>query len=82
LGAWERLLEATRGVGKLFFLLLRSPSSIEIFFPFGLERMIFYEIGGRDTNERRNWSMKQSPRLMGEGCFYFIVSISSYSSFL
>jgi len=27
LGDWERLLEATRGVGKLFLFLLGSPSS-------------------------------------------------------
>jgi len=27
LGAWERLLEAIRGVGKLSLLLLGSPSS-------------------------------------------------------
>jgi len=27
LGAWERLLEAIRGVGKLSLLLLESPSS-------------------------------------------------------
>jgi len=30
LGAWERLLEAIRGVGKLSLLLLGSPSSMEV----------------------------------------------------
>jgi len=58
LSAWERLLEAARVLGNFSFsllgLLLHGG-----FTPFGLEMMMGYEIGGRDANERHNWSMKQ-----------------------
>jgi len=47
LGAWERLLEAIRGVEKLSLLLLEFPSS-------SMERMMGYEIEGGDANGRRN----------------------------
>jgi len=51
LGAWERLLEAIRGV-------LPSPSWVSFFIhggftPFGFERMMGYKIGGGDVNGRR-----------------------------
>jgi len=29
--------------------------------------MMGYKIGGRDANERHNWSMKQLSRTLGEG---------------
>jgi len=54
LGAWERLLEAIGGVGQLSLLLLRFPSSSMEVTPFGLERMMGYEIESEDANGRRN----------------------------
>jgi len=45
-----------------------------------LERMMGYEIGGRDANKRKNWSMKQLSRTFEEGLL--LLYGSNFFSFL
>ena len=78
LGAWERLLEAIRGVGKLSLLFLGSPfSSMEVLPLLGLRGWWATKLEEEMRMGGANgaWSSIQEPWEMD--CFYFMVPISS-----
>jgi len=78
LGAWERLLEAIRGVGKLSLLLLESPSSsMEVLPLLGWRGWWATKLEAkmRMGGTIRAWSSIQEP--WERDCFYFMVPISS-----
>ena len=78
LGAWERLLEAIRGVGKLSLLLLGfASSSMEVLPLLGWRGWwtIKLEAKMRIGGAIRVWSNIQEP--WERDCFYYMVPISS-----